>query len=182
MIIERTVLPGIGMCHTAVTVRRQRLGVVCHESGRRDLVLYHPHDPERAAHAVVLEPAEARHVAEMLAATVAIDHIGDPQQHTLAVACVRLPADSAYDGLSLQELSTGWHGGLKVIAVIRRGHITADPQPDHVLHRGDTLVTAGEHAAITALAELLGDREPAPRRFSPAPKRLRRPPLTAPPR
>lgn len=67
MIIEATPLPGIGMCHTAVTARRQRVGVVCHRTGRRDLILYHPEDPERAAHAVVLDPAEARHLAEMLA-------------------------------------------------------------------------------------------------------------------
>lgn len=76
MITERTPLPGIGVCHTAVTSRRQRLGVVCHRSGRRDLVLYHPDDPQHAAYAVVLDPAEARHLAEML--------VGAVTDHTIA--------------------------------------------------------------------------------------------------
>jgi TrkA domain protein len=183
VIIERTVLPGIGMCHTAVTARRQRLGVVCHRSGRRDLVLYHPHDPQHAAHAVVLDAAEARHVAEMLASTVAVDHIGDPQQHAIAVACVRLSADSAYHGMSLQELYAHWRADVELIAVVRGRQITAGPQQDFVVHHEDTLVVAGGLAAITALAEMVGEHDPVPWQRGPAPhKRLRRPPMTAPPR
>ncbi|GAA0954746.1 potassium transporter TrkA [Virgisporangium aurantiacum] len=69
MIIERVALPGVGVCHTATTTRRQRVGVVCHHSGRRDLVFYDTDDPERAAHAVVLDAIEADQVADLLFAT-----------------------------------------------------------------------------------------------------------------
>ena len=64
--IEHVPLAGIGVCHTATTARRQRVGVVCHRTGRRDLIFYDPDDPEQAAHAVVLNAAEARHVADLL--------------------------------------------------------------------------------------------------------------------
>jgi TrkA domain protein len=67
VIIERVALPGIGVCHTATTGRRQRVGVVSHLTGRRDLVIYDPDDPDRAAYAVVLDAAEADHLADLLA-------------------------------------------------------------------------------------------------------------------
>ncbi|MEH1129652.1 hypothetical protein [Micromonospora sp. CPCC 206061] len=42
MNIERTALPGVGVCHTATTTSRQHLGIISHVTGRRDLVLYDP--------------------------------------------------------------------------------------------------------------------------------------------
>jgi TrkA domain protein len=70
--IERVALPGIGVSHTATTGRRQRIGVISHLTGRRDLVVYDPDDPERAAHAVVLDPVEAEHLAGLLAVAVTV--------------------------------------------------------------------------------------------------------------
>jgi TrkA domain protein len=182
VIIERTPLPGIGMCHTAVTARRQRLGVVCHRAGRRDLILYHPDDPQHAAYAVVLDPAEARHLAEMLTATIAVDHIADPQQYSLAVAGVRVATDSAYHALPLSELYAQWRVDVRLIAVIRGRRVTTDPTGEFVVYQGDTLLVAGENAAITALAELVGDADHPWRRTGDPKLRRRRPHTTAPPR
>jgi TrkA domain protein len=73
VIIERVALPGIGVSHTATTGRRQRVGVISHLTGRRDLVVYDPDDPERAAYAIVLDAVEADHLAGLLATAVTVD-------------------------------------------------------------------------------------------------------------
>lgn len=86
MIVERAALPGIGVAHTATTGRRQRIGVIEHVNGRRDLVFYDPDDPDRAAYAVVLDATEADHLAGLLAAAVTIDVASPPAGLTTAPA------------------------------------------------------------------------------------------------
>jgi TrkA domain protein len=201
VIIERVALPGIGTCHTATTARRQRIGVVSHRTGRRDLVIYDPDDPHRAAHAVVLDAAEARHVADLLAAVVTVDHVAGLEREIVGidVARVRVPAGSRYDGHPLRDV--GARFGVSVVAVVRAGHTVAAPGAEFVLRHGDTVVVAGPSAAITALTDDVvsgrsdppgptGAAGPAPRaesagRPESAPRRLarRRPqPATGPPR
>jgi TrkA domain protein len=164
MNIERTALPGIGICHTATTARQQRIGVVCHLSGRRDLVLYEPDDPQRAAHAVVLAPDEAHHVADLLDATITIDHLTDLEQQItgLTAARIRVPVGSPYDGRLLRD--TRARTGARTGAVIRDQQVTAAPDPDFVVHHGDTIVAVGAHDGITALTDLLTGAHPNPDR------------------
>jgi TrkA domain protein len=70
MTISRTSLPGVGVCHAVLTESRQRIGVVTHADGRRDLVLYDPadpSDPDRAARVIALTQAEAIQLAALIA-------------------------------------------------------------------------------------------------------------------
>jgi TrkA domain protein len=153
VIIERVALPGIGVCHTATTARRQRLGVVGHLTGRRDLILYDPDDPDRTAHAVVLDPAEAGQVADLLAASVTVDHAAADcgPAGAITVARLRIPVGSPYAARSLRDVDAG--PGARIVAVIRDDRVIAEPDQGLRLHHGDTLVAVGEQAAITDLAE-----------------------------
>jgi TrkA domain protein len=193
VIIERVALPGIGTCHTATTARRQRIGVVSHRNGRRDLVIYDPDDPHRAAHAVVLDAAEASHVADLLAAAVTVDHVAALERDLerdvagIDVARIRVPAGSSYDGRPLRD--TGTRFGVSVVAVVRDGRAVAAPSADFVVRHGDTVVVAGASAGIAALtgAVVSGRTDNDPPTFRPDPpsRRLgrRRPqPATGPPR
>lgn len=76
MTIERSSLPGIGIVHAVTTAARQRIGVISYVGGRRDLVVYDPDDPDRAAVTVVLEDHEARLLAYLLAGAATDDQEG----------------------------------------------------------------------------------------------------------
>jgi TrkA domain protein len=200
VIIERVALPGIGTCHTATTARRQRIGVVSHRNGRRDLVVYDPDDPHRAAHAVVLDAAEARYVADLLAAAVTVDHVAGLERDLerdvagIDVARIRVPAGSSYDGRPLRD--TGTRFGVSVVAVVRDGRAVAAPSAEFVVRHGDTVVVAGESVGIAALTEAVvsgaADADPPARRPDPPagrpdlprrrPGRRRPQPATGPPR
>ncbi|HEX5198347.1 MAG TPA: potassium transporter TrkA [Actinoplanes sp.] len=73
MIIERADLPGIGTGFVAATARDRRIGVVVHRTGRRDLVVYDPEDPDRVAITVTLDAAEAECVAHLLTGTTVVE-------------------------------------------------------------------------------------------------------------
>jgi TrkA domain protein len=165
MNIERTALPGIGICHTTTTARRQRLGIICHLSGRRDLVLYDPADPQRAAHAVVFDPTEAHHIADLLDATITIDHLTDLEQQITGItaARIRIPVGSPYDARPLRDTRARTRTGACIVAVIRDQQVTPAPDPDFVVHHGDTIVAVGAHDGITALTDLLTADHPNPR-------------------
>jgi TrkA domain protein len=158
MTIERTALPGVGVRHDLTTRAHQRLGVITHTTGHRDIVLYDTDDPDRAACTLSLEIDEAHWIADLLNTTVTIDHLADLEQHLTSVtgitaARIRLPAGSPYDGrpLVITRASTG----ASIVAVIRGQQVIAAPHPDFVLHHDDTLVAVGDHHGVTALTDML---------------------------
>jgi TrkA domain protein len=158
MTIERTALPGVGVCHAITTRARQRLGVITHTTGQRDIVIYDPDDPDRAARTVPLEPDEARWIADLLNATVTIDHLEQQLTGVTAVR-IRVPAGSPYDGRPVA--ATRARTGASIVAVIRGQQVIPAPHPDFVLHHDDTLVALGDHHDVTALTDMLTHTAPA---------------------
>lgn len=143
MIVERTPLPGIGACHAVTTGRRDRIGVVLHHTGRREVVFYDPDDPSRAAATIVLDGPEARQVAELLAGSLVVDHLAGPTTD-LTVCRIRVPAHHAYAGRPVPR-------GPAAVVVVRAGR----PVTETVLRPGDDLVVVGSRAAVDSVTHAL---------------------------
>ena len=157
MTIERTALPGIGISHAVTTAARQRLGVISHVSGRRDLVVYDPGDPDRAAVTVALDDQEAHQLADLLVGSVTVDHVRELERRIAGLTAVRIriPVGSAYDGCALRETRARARTGASVVGVIRDGSLIASPDPDFVLRHDDLVVAVGDEHGITALTALI---------------------------
>ena len=157
MTIERTALPGVGISHAMTTTSRQRLAVISHLAGRRDLVLYHPDDPEEAAHTVVLADHEAHQIADLLTTTVTVDHVTDLERRLIGVvaARIRIPVGSPYGGRPLGDTRARTRTGASIVAVIRGDDVTPAPGPDFRLQPGDQIVAVADQAGLTALTELI---------------------------
>lgn len=157
MTIERTALPGIGIAHAVTTAAHQRLGVISHVGGRRDLVVYHPGDPDEAAVTVTLDDLEARRLADLLAGSVTVDHVSGLLGHVTGITAVRIrvPAGSPFDGAPLRDTRARALTGVSVVAVVRDGESTASPDPDFVLRGDDIVVAVGDEHGITAFTALL---------------------------
>jgi len=132
MIIERTPLPGIGTCHATTTRRRQRVGVIRHRTGRRDVVVYDPDEPQRVAVAVPLDPNEAHQLAGLLAT---------------CPTCATSDDDGPAAARTGPASSTA-------IAVIRDEEASLLPGPE------DAVVVMGPRAAVEGLVHRL-DGSPA---------------------
>jgi TrkA domain protein len=157
MELERTALPGTGVAYTLVTDEGQRVGVVAHLSGRRDLISYDPEDPERVLHTVGLSEAEARTVAHLLDLPVFVDQVNDLARGLDGVEAVRIPvaAGSPYCGRRLADTRARTRTGASIVAVVRDGRAIPSPTPDFEFRNGDAIVAVGDEAATTALRELL---------------------------
>jgi TrkA domain protein len=157
MTLERIGLPGVGVSHVLTTREGQRLGIVSHLGGRHDLVVYDPADPERAAGTVVLQPAEARMVADVLHAKVTMDHVADliePLGRVQAVR-IRIRAGSAYVDRPLGDTRARTRTGASIVAVLRGEEINASPGPDFVFRAGDVVVAVGHEDGLAKLRDLL---------------------------
>lgn len=157
MNIERTALPGVGVAHVTTTRGGQRVGIVSHVSGERDIVVYDPEDTDTVACTVVLAPDEAHRIADLLGSDVTLDHVRALEQQLDGMTAVRveLPSDSPYDGRPLVEVQSRVASGASVIAVGRAGRRIVNPGPDLVLCNGDSLVVVGDRDGVKALAAVL---------------------------
>ncbi|MEU4426471.1 TrkA C-terminal domain-containing protein [Actinoplanes sp. NPDC024001] len=157
MHLERTALPGLGVSYTFGTAEGQRIGVITHLDGRREVIAYDPDDHETVRHTAVLTDTEARTVAHLLGLPVFVDEVRQLADGLDGVASVRIPlvAGSPYCGRRLGDTRARTRTGASVVAVIRDGRAIASPEPDFVFRAGDALVAVGDDVAVAELRELL---------------------------
>jgi TrkA domain protein len=154
--VERTALPGIGLRHEFVTEKGQRAAVVSHVSGRRDVVLYRPHDPDTVLATLSLSTDEANGLAELLGTSRIVERLADLQRQVVGLATVQVPiiAGSPYDGRTLGDTRARTRTGASIVAVIRAGGIIGSPRPDFEFHAGDLVVVVGTADGAQATADL----------------------------
>ena len=154
--VERTALPGIGLRHEFVTEKGQHAAVVSHVSGRRDVVLYRPHDPDTVLATLSLSPDEANGLAELLGTARIVERLADLQRQVVGLSTVQVPiiAGSPYDGRPMSDTRARTRTGASIVAVIRAGGIIGSPRPDFVFHAGDLVVVVGTADGAQATADL----------------------------
>lgn len=154
MQIERVALPGIGYSHTLQTRDGHQVDVVSHRTGHRGIAIYTSREADEVHGTTALTPQEAHHLADLLHATVTVEHVTEPDgAPTVDVARVRIAAGSPFAGRPLSDLDR--HGGGAVVAVIRDGQIRTCPEPEFVLDHGDTIVAVSDPEVIAVLTNAL---------------------------
>ncbi|MFB9181703.1 cation:proton antiporter regulatory subunit [Dactylosporangium sucinum] len=156
---ERTALPGIGLRHEFVTAKGQHAAVVSHVSGRRDIVLYDPDDPDTVAATLALNTDEANGVAELLGTARIVERLADLQRQVTGLVTAQVPiiAGSPYDGRSLGDTQARTRTGASIVAVIRAGQILASPRPDFGFLPGDLVVVVGTAEGTAAVSNIFSN-------------------------
>lgn len=156
MDIERTALPGIGLQHVFSTGRGHRVGVVSHRTGRRDLVIYDPHDPDSAAMTVKLTAEEANALAELLGTTRILERLAELQRQVEGLVTEQIPvaAGSPYDGRVLADTRVRTRTGASIVAVVRDREVFASPRTDFRFNAGDVVVVVGTAEGTHAVTDI----------------------------
>ncbi len=150
-------LPGIGRRYDIATGRGQRLALIVHHSGRRDLYVMERHGDEPRC-TVELTDDQARRIGAILGGAffkpALVEEIEDVVGE-FVVDWVTLNDESPAVGRSLAQLQVRRRSGMSVIAVIRAKKTITAPDPSEVLRAGDRLVVVGRHDDVPAFLDLV---------------------------
>jgi TrkA domain protein len=152
--VEVTHLPGVGVLRTFLTAADDWIGVLELPSGRRQLFIDDPSDPDTRRLAAELEPDDSRILTELLGAH---DDAGPGDGAAEAIVdWVQIPPGGPAEGRTVGELRLRSATGATVVAVLR-DHLRRDVDPGFELRAGDIVVlTGGQDALLAATAALRG--------------------------
>jgi TrkA domain protein len=155
--VEQVELPGIGVRHDLLTEGGRRIGVVSHRSGKRDLVVFDPDDPDACTEQIALTDDEAEVLAEVLGASLMLGQLAGLREQAagLRTEQISLPAGSPYVGRPLGDTRTRSRTGASIVAVLRQGGVIASPGPEFVFAAGDVVVVVGTRAGLDEVSRIL---------------------------
>ena len=156
--VQETHLPGVGVRYDLVLKSGQRVGVLVHRSGRRELFIYSARDPDAVAAEIVATSEEAKVVADLLGGTELTQSMLQLRREIegLAIDWLSLPDGSPFAGRTIADGQVRSRTGVSIVAVLRDGQAFPAPEPDFRFRAGDTAVVVGTPEGIAAAAALLG--------------------------
>lgn len=156
--LDETRLPGIGTRVEFITEEGRRMGVVRHHTGRREVFVCPPDDPDTSDVAVTLTEDEAHSLVDALGIVSVREDAGDRtyQVEGLVFEWLEVPEGAAVAGHSIGDLRIRTRTGASVVAVMREEGSVPAPDPQFVIQPGDTLVVAGTTDGVAGVREMLG--------------------------
>ena len=157
--IREAALPGVGRKFQIETTNGDRLVIVIHDDGTRELYHFTRKNPDRAASVVTLEDAEARQIAGIIggltyvpkalpAAEIVLDD--------LLLEWYTIPPGAACVGKTIRDLQVRTKSGASIVSIIEPDRVKRlNPEAGTILNEGATLILAGDRKTITNLKRLL---------------------------
>lgn len=155
--IQETHLPGVGVRHEFTTAGGERVAVLTHRNGRREVAVFDRSDPDASRTFLHLSPADTNALAELLGASQVTEAVGAVQHQLegLAIDWITVPAGSPAAGSTLAEGRLRTRTGTSVVALVRGGETTPAPGPEERFEVGDVVVAVGTPDGLSQLRGLL---------------------------
>ena len=154
--VTETQRPGVGVRHEFTTAGGERLAVLSHRTGRREVAVYDRADPDSCTTFLHLADDDARTLADLLGGNPISEAVTAVQQlEGVAIDWIRLTAGSPLAGATIADGRLRTRTGSSVVAVIRGDDTIPAPGPEVALESGDVVVAVGTQAGLRALRDLL---------------------------
>jgi TrkA domain protein len=155
--VHQTDLPGVGVRYDFLTSDGERVGVLVHRSGRRELLVYRSDDPDECRTLLELDGTDARTLVELLGASRVSEHLAEVQQRVagLAIEWLRVERGAPLVGTSLADAQVHTTTGVSIVAILRGGETLVAPGADDVLRADDTIVAVSTPEGIERLRPAL---------------------------
>lgn len=158
-VIRETPLPGIGHKFEIKTRSGDKLVVIVHDDGRRELYHFYYNNPDDSISMISLDDNEARQVSAIIGGMAykpkAVESM-EVALDDLVIEWYKIEPDCWCIGKSIGEMQVRQKTGATIIAVIGTDHSKKiNPGADQVIKAGMTVIIAGERQQIQAFKRLL---------------------------
>lgn len=154
--VSETPLPGVGVRHEFVTGSGERVAVLTHRTGRREVAIYDRADPDACTTVLHLSQDDTRTLAELLGASPVSEAVSAAQRlEGLAIDWLTVPAGSRVVAATIAQGAFRTRTGASIVAVIRDGTTHPAPEPDFAFAAGDVVVAVGTTENLALLRNLL---------------------------
>lgn len=157
-LVKETDLPGIGKKFLLNTRSRDKIVVIVHDDGRREIYQYYREDPNESISMVTLDDEESRCIAAILggmtyrpkALETEVD-LGD-----MVIEWYKIEPGAYAIGKSIGDLCVRQSTGGTIIGIIEQNKSkTINPGPEAMIHDGATLIILGEKDKVKACKQLI---------------------------
>ena len=159
MSISETFLPGVGRKFQVETTSGDRLVIVIHDDGTRELYHFTRRNMERPSSVLVLTDGEARQIAGIVGGLTYVPRnlpMAEVVLEDLVLEWFRIEPDAACIGKTIRELQVRTRTGASIVSIIEPDQTNrTNPEAQTVLNVGATLIVAGDRRSINALKRLL---------------------------
>lgn len=155
--VSETQLPGVGVRYEFTTESGERVGVISHRGGRREVVVYDGEDPDACMTVMHLTVDDTRTMAELLGATRVSEVLSSVQQEIegLSIDWLRVGGDSKFVGRTIADGSIRTATGVSIVAVIRDAETFPAPEPSFEFAAGDLAVAVGTTDGLDLVRSML---------------------------
>ena len=157
--ISEVFLPGVGRKFQVETLAGDRLVIVIHDDGTRELYHFIRANMDRAASVLRLSDGEARQIAGIVGGLSYVPR-GLPMAEVilddLVLEWFTIRRGAACIGRTIRDFEVRTRTGASIVSIIEPDHTKrTNPDADTVLNEGATLIAAGDRRTINALKRLL---------------------------
>jgi TrkA domain protein len=154
--IEETLLPGVGVRHEFTTAGGERVAVVTHRDGRREIARSERDDPDAVRTVLRLTREDSHVMADLLGGNQVSETVLTVQQQIegLAIEWITLAAPPSV-GRTIGEGAFRTRTGASIVAVLRNDASIPAPGPEFAFESDDVIVAVGTADGLAQLRALL---------------------------
>jgi TrkA domain protein len=157
--IRETPLPGIGNKFEITTRSGDKLVVIVHDDGRRELYHFYYDDPDDSISMITLDDNEARQVSAIIGGMAYKPKAVETMEvalDDLVIEWFKVEPNSPWIGKTIGELEVRKKTGASIMAIIEPEHAKQiNPGADAVISANSTVVVMGERFHIQAFKKLM---------------------------
>lgn len=157
--ISESYLPGVGRKFQIDTISGDRLIIVIHDDGRRELYHFDRKNLDRAASVLTLTDGESRQIAGIVGGLSYVPKALAPTElvlDDLVLEWFVIEPGFASIGKTIREIQARTATGASIVSIIEPSRVNRiNPQADTLINQGATMILAGDRRHISQLKHLL---------------------------